>query len=68
MPSTALARRRQAAALARGLALLLAVYLATYFYAPPRALPRLVGMRKAMEEFEGRSGGRDLSIKIGDSG
>jgi len=41
---TALSARRTTAALARGMALLLAVYLATYFYAPPRALPRLVAL------------------------
>jgi exopolysaccharide biosynthesis polyprenyl glycosylphosphotransferase len=41
---TALSARRTVAALVRGMAVLLAAYLAVYFYLPPRALPRLVAL------------------------
>ena len=41
---TALSAKRTTAALVRGMAVLLAAYLAIYFYAPPRALPRLVAL------------------------
>ena len=41
---TALSVERTVAALVRGMAVLLAAYLALYFYLPPRALPRLVAL------------------------
>lgn len=41
---TALSVERTLAALVRGMAVLLAAYLAIYFYVPPRALPRLVAL------------------------
>jgi len=40
----ALSVRRTVAALGQGMAVLLAVYLALYFFLPPRALPRLVAL------------------------
>jgi exopolysaccharide biosynthesis polyprenyl glycosylphosphotransferase len=41
---TALSARATVAALVRGMGVLLALYLALYFYLPPRALPRLVAL------------------------
>lgn len=41
---TALSARATVAALLRAMAALLVVYLAVYFYVPPRALPRLVAL------------------------